>query len=85
MRVLGGDETPLDIVPLDTDAVVCVAVPGFGHLMLRRPTADVPEWGAVVASGPGFPSPRAVELLDDGRLRVAMLHKVDRLDVIVTP
>lgn len=81
MLVLGMDRVPLDIVDLDPSIpnLTCVAVPGFGH-MLAHPERDV----ALFTQGPGTEHERPVRHID-GRIECDLLHKADRLCVVVEP
>jgi len=76
---------PLVIGPYGRDAlIVCVAVPGFGHVMLRPPTDKHPEWAAVLVVNPETkPSRRPCQLVD-GRVEVEMLHAADRLTLVIS-
>lgn len=85
MRVLGLDEQHLDIALDKTDEqgvrTVIVEVPGFGYVMVGCPDG---RWVAAVVVPPSL-APRELGAANivDGRIEVPMLHKADRLDVVI--
>jgi hypothetical protein len=90
MRVLGGEETDLEIIPHDAPVVI-VEVPMFGHLILktegtaepgvRLQPATVKE--ALLARGPGL-GEKVYDVKNvDNRWEIEMLHKADRLCVVI--
>jgi len=87
MRVDGERSGPrLVIVPSSKlPSIICVAVPGFGHVMLRPPSDKHPEWAAVLVVNPATKPSRRPCRLVDGRVEVDMLHKPDRLTLVVEP
>lgn len=86
MRALGERSgPPLAIVPLDrAPSVICVAVPGFGHVLLRRPDGQHKEWAAVITAPPAEPRRLPCQIVA-GRVEVEMLHNADRLTLVVEP
>lgn len=97
MRVLGQDEVDLPIV-LDDPPIVIVEVAGFGHLVVGdhptegwkaelqpfRTTADqLRVMTAAVGERLFPPSKRPKVKLIDKRVEIEMLHKGDRLDVVI--
>lgn len=84
MRVLGGAEAELAIVDVGLPDAIAVAVPGFGHLVMVR-SPDHPNAGrAVLTRGPGTERYLDARWID-GHVEVSMLHKADRLDVVIEP
>lgn len=84
MRVLGAEERPLELVPMDVgDDVACVNVPGFGHLIvITDPEHEGFADTALLTRGPGTETRRDVKVVD-GRIECELLHKGDRLCVVV--
>lgn len=60
MRVLGADETELELVDVDVPGTACVAVPGLGWLVVVLEGAV----DCLVTQGPGTERRRPVQHVD---------------------
>jgi hypothetical protein len=80
MRVNGHDDQPLEWTRLDgkAEGVLAIKVPGFG-MLLMHPDRDEALLATDRRTGPVA---RAVTRFT-GRSECPMLHKADRLDVVV--
>lgn len=83
MRVLGLDEQDLEVLvdkPIEGLRTVVVSVPGFGYLSVALTPAGVI---AALFQPPSTAPNARTPLIVDGRVEVPMLHKADRLDVVI--
>lgn len=83
IRNLRGEYVDAEMVDVDAPGVLCVAVPGFGHVLM-----SVLHEHAVLAQGPGLGEhPRDVVIVD-GHYEIEVLpneaHE-DRIVVVITP
>lgn len=79
MRVLGQEDVPLTVLDYDDDIATMVDVPGFGTLVIGKDREKV----ALFQHGSTTPHWKAHAWYED-TVMIPMLHKDDRLDVLVT-
>lgn len=95
MRVLGSEDVPLhEIEGAPTNGpLATLSIPGFGCLMVGESADKDGTYRALLLRpnaqnkiGPGSERiPKEVTVADDGSLIIPMLHKGDRLDVVIWP
>jgi hypothetical protein len=92
MRVLGSEEHDLEILPETNDDVWMVHVPGFGVLIAVKSDDHPNSTRAVLVQGQSHCT-RSLRRIGvshcahpyQGRIECDMLHKPDRLCVVIEP